>query len=238
MNASAFRRAITLNTLRSCQLFAGLPASDLEAIAAFIVPKQLGKGDFLFHEGDTSAGFYVVQKGAINLHRVSAAGKEQVLHLFCPVESFAEGTFAGTGTYPANARATEPTTVLHVPKTEFTEMLRRRPELSLRMLGAMSQHLRVLVSLVEDLTLKDAETRLANWLLRRCPRPLRNSAVEIPLGRTKRVLAAEMGTTSETLSRLLAKFRDHKLVQVNGKSITITRPLDLQKLLDRHLGEG
>jgi CRP-like cAMP-binding protein len=52
------------------------------------------------------------------------------------------------------------------------------------------------------------------------------------------VLAAEMGTTSETLSRLLAKFRDRKLLQVNGKSIIITRPLDLQKLLDRHLGEG
>src|SRR5690349_4145142 len=122
MDASAFRRAITLNTLRSCQLFAGLPASDLEAIAGFVLPKQLGKGEYLFHEGDASTGFYVVQKGAINLHRVSASGKEQVLHLFCPVESFAEGTLPGNGTYPANARATESTTVLHVPKTEFTEM--------------------------------------------------------------------------------------------------------------------
>lgn len=235
LDASAFKRAVILNTLRSCQLFSGLPAADLEAIAAFIVPKQLGKGEYLFREGDPSNGFYVVQKGAINLHRVSASGKEQVLHLFCPIDTFAEATLAGDGTYPATARATEATTVLLVPKAEFTEMLRRRPELSLRMLGAMSQHLRVLVGLVEDLTLKDAETRLANWLLQRCPRPLRNAAIEIPLGRTKRVLAAEMGTTSETLSRLLAKFRERKVLRVKGRSITILRPLELQKLLEAHL---
>jgi CRP/FNR family transcriptional regulator len=238
LDASAFKRAVILNTLRSSQLFSGLPAADLEAVAAFIVPKQLGKGEYLFREGDPSNGFYVVQKGAINLHRVNLAGKEQVLHLFCPVESFAEGTLAGQETYPANARATEPTTVLLVPKTEFTEIVRRRPDLSLRMLGSMSQHLRVLVGLVEDLTLKDAETRLANWLLQRCPRPLRRQPVEIPLGRTKRVLAAEMGTTSETLSRLFAKLRDRKILAVNGKTITVLRPLELQKLLERHLGSA
>ena len=236
MDVSAFRRAVTLNTLRSCQLFAGLPASDLEAIATFVVPKQVAKGDYLFYEGDQSTGFYIVQKGAINLHRMSGSGKEQTLHLFCPVESFAEGTLAGRDTYPANARATEATTVLHVPKTEFTEMFRRRPEVALRILGSMSQHLRVLVSLVEDLTLKDAESRLANWLLQRCPKPLRNKPVEIPLGRTKRVLAAEMGTTSETLSRLFAKFRQHNVLKVSGQNLTVTRPLELQKLLDRHLG--
>lgn len=236
INTSAFRTAVILNTLRSCPLFAGLPPAELESIASFVVPKQLGKGDYLFYEGDPSSGFYIVQKGAINLHRMSANGKEQVLHLFCPVESFAEGTLAGSSTYPATARATEATTVLHVPKAEFTEMLRRRPELALRMLGAMSLHLRVLVSLVEDLTLKDAETRLANWLLQRCPRPLQNRPTEISLGRTKRVLAAEMGTTSETLSRLLAKFRQHNVLEVNGKNIIVTRPLGLQKLLDRHLG--
>ena len=227
---------MVLNTLRSCQLFTGLPPSELESIASFIVPKQLRKGDYLFYEGDSSTGFYIVQKGAINLHRMSANGKEQVLHLFCPVESFAEGTLAGSGTYPASARATEATTVLQVPKGEFTEMLRRKPELALRMLGSMSQHLRVLVSLVEDLTLKDAETRLANWLLHRCPKPLQNRPIQIPLGRTKRVLAAEMGTTSETLSRLLAKFRQHNVLQVKGQTIMVTRPLGLKTLLDRHLG--
>lgn len=237
LEANTFRQAIIENTLRSCQLFVGLPTSDVAAIASFAVPKNLDKGDYLFHEGDRSEGFYIVQKGAINVHRVSAAGKEQVIHLFRPIESFAEGSLATEAGYPADARATEPTTVLLVPKIEFIELLRKRPELALRMLGSMSQHLRVLVGLLDDLTLKDMETRLANWLLKRCPRSVGDGAVEIKLDRTKRVLAAEMGTTSETLSRMLAKFRDQNLLRVKGNTITLTKPRELQKLLQRNLGE-
>jgi CRP/FNR family transcriptional regulator len=105
------------------------------------------------------------------------------------------------------------------------------------MLGSMSQHLRVIVGLLDDLTLKDMETRLANWLLKQCPRPVSATQVEIKLDRTKRVLAAEMGTTSETLSRTLAKFRDQKFLRVKGNTLTVTRPDQLQKLLRHHLGE-
>jgi CRP/FNR family transcriptional regulator len=237
LEPSQFRQAIIENTLRSCQLFMGLPAVDIAAIASFVIPKHLDKGEYLFREGDRSEGFYIVQKGTINVHRVSAAGKEQVIHLFRPIESFAEATLATEGGYPADARATEPTTVLLVPKDDFVDLLRRRPELALRMLGSMSQHLRVIVGLLDDLTLKDMETRLANWLLKQCPRPVSAAQVEIKLDRTKRVLAAEMGTTSETLSRTLAKFRDQKLLRVRGDTLTITRPDQLQKLLRQHLGE-
>jgi CRP-like cAMP-binding protein len=238
LEALTFRQAIVENTLRSCQLFMGLPAADIAAIASFAIQKNLDKGDYLFHEGDRSEGFYVIQKGAINVHRVSAAGKEQVIHVFRPIESFAEATLATEGGYPADARATEPSTVLLIPKTDFIELLRRRPDLALRMLGSMSQHLRVLVGLLDDLTLKDMETRLANWLLKRCSQTLGNRTVEIKLDRTKRVLAAEMGTTSETLSRTLAKFRDQNLLRVKGNIITLTRPGELRKLLQRNLGES
>ena len=237
IESAKFRQAVTENTLRACQLFFGLPASDISAIAAFIIPKHLAKGEYLFHEGDPSEGFYIVQRGAINVHRVNSTGKAQVIHVFRPGDSFAEGALATTDGYPADGRATEESTVLLVPKTDFIELLRHRPELALRMLGSMSQHLRVLVGLLDDLTLKDMETRLANWLLLRCPRPLPNEPFVIRLDRTKRVLAAEMGATSETLSRTLAKFRDQKLLRVKGNAITLTRPRELAKVLQRHLGE-
>ena len=56
-------------------------------------------------------------------------------------------------------------------------------------------------------------------------------------GMTKRVLAAELGTISETFSRTLAKFREQKLVSIKGKTITILSPGKLRALLKRNLGE-
>ncbi|MEI7959208.1 MAG: Crp/Fnr family transcriptional regulator, partial [Verrucomicrobiota bacterium] len=166
-NSAAFRNLAIANSLRACALFDGIAAEDLESIATFVVPKALNKGDYLFHEGSPAEGFYVVRSGSINVHRVSPAGREQVISVFRAGQSFAEAAVASQGGYPADARALEASNVLLVPKTDFVELLRRRPELALRMLASMSQHLRVIVGLVDDLTLKDVETRLANWLLKR-----------------------------------------------------------------------
>ena len=69
------KRTAIINTLRSCQLFTGLPLADLENIVDVTVVKTLEKGDYLFHEGDPAHGFYIVRNGAVNVHRVTAAGK-------------------------------------------------------------------------------------------------------------------------------------------------------------------
>ena len=166
--SSALRTTALAATLRSCQLFAGLPPEDLEEIAGFSQLRSLDKGEYLFREGANAEGFYVVQRGAINVHRVSQAGKEQVIAIFRPGASFAEAALATDKGYPADARAVEPSSVILIPKAPFVALFTRRPDLSLRMLASMSMHLRVLVSLVEDMTLKDVETRLINWLLKRC----------------------------------------------------------------------
>lgn len=231
------RQIALRQTLRGCRLFAGLPVPDLEAIAAITLRKPLDKGDYLFREGDVSQGFYIVQEGAINVHRVNAAGKEQVIHVFRAGESLAEATLATDKGYPADARAVERSHVLLVRKREFVSLLKRRPELALRMLGAMSRHLRALVGQIDDLTLKDVETRLAHWLLKRCPRPDSSQPFRIELPATKRILAAELGTVGETLSRTLAKFREQQLLEVKGRILTLLDPARLAALLRRNLGE-
>lgn len=231
------RKVVVAHTLRGCQLFTGLPSEDLDLISSFVIPKELAKGAYLFREGSASEGFYVVQRGAVNVHRVSASGKEQVISVFRAGQSFAEAALASAGGYPADARAIEDSTILLVPKADILALLRNRPELALSMLGSMSQHLRVIVGLLDDLALKDVETRLANWLIKRCPRPLPAHTVSIELDGTKRVLAAEIGTVSETLSRTFADFRKKKLIHVAGKEITILDPQRLGQILRRNLGE-
>lgn len=234
---SEFKHSGLINALQSCQLFVGMALPELNAIAGFTLSNPVAKGSYLFHEGDPSRGFYIVETGAINVHRVNAVGREQVIHVFRAGDSFAEGTLATDKGYPADARAVESSQVLLVQKSEILALLRRQPELALRMLGSMSAHLRILVGQLEDLTLKDVETRLANWLTRRCPNPTGDRPATIELSMTKRVLAAELGTVSETFSRTLAKFREQGLIEVKGKTVTVLCPSKLAVLLQRNLGD-
>ncbi|MBL9167426.1 MAG: Crp/Fnr family transcriptional regulator [Verrucomicrobiales bacterium] len=225
------------NALRSCQLFAGMSPLELGTLAEITVVKSVPKGSYLFHEGEPSRGFYVVQTGAINVHRVSAVGKEQVIRVFRAGESFAEASLATDKGYPADARALEQSQVMLVEKAGMLALLRRQPELALRMLASMSSHLRILVAQLEDLTLKDVETRLANWLLKRCPNPASEKPLKIELTMTKRDLASELGTVSETFSRTLAKFREQNLIEVKGRVVSVLNPAKLAGLLRRNLGE-
>ena len=224
-----------MGSLRCSQLFSGLPPEDLAAITAFTVVQTLAKGAYLFHEGEPSRGCYLVQSGAVNVHRVNAAGKEQVIHIFRAGESFAEASLASPMGYPAHARVVESGTVLLIPKAPILDLIGRRPDLALRMLGSMSTHLRVLVGMLDDLTLKDVETRLLNWLVKN-GRTAPGGVIRLP--GTKRELAAELGTSSETLSRTLARLRDQKMIAVGTRAITVLAAPALAALLRRNLGEA
>jgi CRP-like cAMP-binding protein len=235
LSSAENKRCALAGTLRGCQLFSELATEDLIAVAAFTVLKNLTRGKYLFHQGAPSEGFYLVQRGAINVHRVSPAGKEQVIHVFRAGESFAEASLASPTGYPADARAVESSTVLLIPKAPALALIGRRPDLALRMLGSMSVHLWVLVGMLDDLTLKDVETRLLNWLVKR-QRTAANGVIS--LSGTKRVLAAELGTSSETLSRTLGRLRKQKFITVGARTITVVDTAALLAHLRRNLGES
>lgn len=231
------RSAALGNTLRRCELFAGLSGEELQRIVELTLLRPLARGEYLFREGEPSRGFYIVQSGAVCVHRVNAAGKEQVIQVFRTGQSFAEAALASESGYPADARALEATTVLIVQKAGFVELLKERPELALRMLASMAIHLRALVGQLQDLTMKDVETRLIHWLLKQCPNPECEQPFTVQLKGTKRALAAELGTVSETFSRTLAKLREQGLVEVDGPRILLRHPRGLRALLHHHLGE-
>ncbi|MBL9186772.1 MAG: Crp/Fnr family transcriptional regulator [Opitutaceae bacterium] len=222
-------------SVRCAQLFSGLPPADVSCIAALSQPVALAKGEYLFREGEPSRGFFLVRTGAINVHRVSAAGREQVIHVFRAGETFAEAALASPTGYPADARAVEAGSVLLFPKRPMLDLLAGRPDLALRMLGSMSAHLRVLVGMLDDLTLKDAETRVLNWIVQRCPPA---GAAEVRLASTKRVLAAELATSSETLSRTFARLRDAGLIEVRGLTVRVRDAAALRARFRRLLGEA
>lgn len=236
-STSNLKSAAITATLGRCPIFRGLPSDVLRTISSFTAIKSLDRGDYLFHENDPATGFFIVQTGTINVHRVNALGKEQVIHLFRAGESFAEGTLATDRGYPADAIAAEPSQLLHVAKTDFVAMVHRAPDLAIRMLATMSKHLRDLVGQIDDLQLKNVETRLANWILKHCPDPSADRPHTFTLAVSKSVIAAEIGTVGATLSRTIAKLRDKNLVTVEAKDVTVHCPAVLAAYLRSQLGD-
>lgn len=217
----AFRRTAIVAALRQCRLFSELAGEDLEAVADGCAARTLAKGETLFREGDVAEGFYVMRSGAVSIVRLTPDGREQIICVFQPPESFAEVTLATVDTYPANAVALESSQVILVRKATFRDLIFRKPELSLRMLASMSVHLKYLVQHLQDLKGRQVEARLADFLLKQSPAAAAGCPAVIELKVTKKVLAGQLGVTSETLSRTLARFRDEKLIKVTGPRVQI-----------------
>lgn len=235
---SSISSSARLAALQGCRMFESLNAADLSRISEFAVLRKVRKGEFLFREGEPTRGFYIVRSGAVNVHRIAPDGREKTIHLFRAGESLAEATVAeGTG-YPAHACAVEPTSVIFIPREDFLDLLKRHPELALRMLSSLSQHLRILVNALDDMTRKDVETRLAHWLLKRCPSPRSAQPADVRLDVTKTVLAAELRVRNETLSRALNRLVATGFIESGGRTVRVLDPLRLETALQLGFGRA
>jgi len=211
------------DVLRVTPLFAALPEEDLRALVSLVVPLRFGKKETIFQEGDVVEGFYVVASGKVKVFKMSEEGKEQVLHVVEPGGSFAEAALFEGGHYPAYAETLSEAEVLFLRKQPFLELIEKRPALSLRMLASLSARLRWMARLVEDISLRDVETRILLFLWRemvdRGVAIKDGATLELPFG--KNVLAARLGAAPETFSRALKKLQEEGRIDVRGKRIRI-----------------
>jgi len=225
---SALRRTALIATLRQSRMFADLSSENLEAVADVCTVKSLEKGEMLFREGDKAEGFYVLQTGAISVFKITPDGREQIICVFRPPESFAEVTLATLEAYPANGVALDNAKVILVQRAGFRDLICRKPELSLHMLASMSLHLKHLVQTLQDYKGRQIEGRLADWLFKHLPAGA--TVFELPV--TKKNLAGQLGVTSETLSRTFARFRDEGLIRVEGPRVHVLNSAGLRAYID------
>lgn len=229
--SSGYRQLVLENALIGCPLFAGLRAVDLENVVRIAWLKTVGPGERLFYEGDVNHGLYVVQSGVVRLFRVNASGHEQVVHIARPGESFGEESLFAQSGHALNAAAVQSSRLVILPRNEFVTYLRTNPELLLRVVKALSGHVREMIGLLDDLRLKSAKARLANWLLERCPNRNSDEPQSISLSIPKRVVASELGMASETFSRTLAELQQMELLVVRGRTLVLSSPRQLDRTL-------
>jgi len=219
-----------LKIISKTPLFQNLSEDDLKKIRRISVDKFFNKGQTVFSEGDEGIGFYVVAAGKVKIYKVSLEGKEQILHIYGPGNPFGEVPVFSGENFPANAQTLLKSHLLFFPRSAFTDLISRNPSLCLNMLAVLSMRLRQFTIQVENLSLKEVPGRLASYLLYLVKEQESEDGVSLPI--SKGQLASLLGTIPETLSRILARMSDSRLIDVSGGDITILDNFGLEELAE------
>ena len=219
-----------LNHIARVPLFEGLPPQQIEDLAMIVTDQVFRKGETIFSEGEDGNGFYVVITGRVKIFKLSAEGKEQILHFFGPGEPFGEVPVFTGQHFPANAEAIEESRVFFFPRRSFVDLVKRNPSLALNMLAVLSKRLRRFAGLIDDLSLKEVPGRLAAYLLYLSSQNQGSKDLELTI--TKAQLASLLGTIPETLSRILGKLSSQGLIETDGRRIRILDSESLQELAE------
>jgi CRP-like cAMP-binding protein len=145
--------------------FQGLSENQLNEIKKIVVNRHYTKGELIFSEGEHGDGFYVVAGGMIKIFKMSIEGKEHIMRIVGPGESFGQVSVYAGRTFPAGAQAIAKSHLLFLPRSTFVDLITHNPSLALSMLASLSMRLREFTVHVERLALKEVPGRLAAYLI-------------------------------------------------------------------------
>jgi len=194
--------------LNRCQLFAQVDTARCRRLAEFGSIRKFAKGQLIFRQGDECPGIYVVDTGMVRVFKTGPSGKEHVLHMVGPDHTFAEVAAIGGFDCPANAEAVVPTVCVLLPLEAFRKEMTTDHQLCLEMMTGLSFWVRHLISLMEDLVLRDAVGRVARFLLESATET--DGTVKLP--GLKRHIASHLNLTSEAFSRTFGRLIEAGLI--------------------------
>lgn len=218
--------------LKMSELFSQLDDAALDEVASAAATRKAARGEMLFYEGDPAQAFYIVGSGKVKVFKMSPEGKEQILMIAQTGDSVAEAALFAGGAFPASAQSMEKSELLAINREKFVALLGRNPDLAVNLIARLSGLLRQMTRLVEGLSLTDVTTRLVHYLSSQRHPKTGEQLTEIILPEKKTVLASQLGTIPETLSRSLAKLVREGVIAVDGPRITVLDIPALQNYAD------
>jgi CRP/FNR family transcriptional regulator len=215
--------------LRDCNFFSQVKPEGFAKLAAIAVLRSFQKGERIFRQQQECPGMFIVGRGLVRVFKTAPTGKEHVLHMVGPGNTFAEVAAIGGFRCPANAEAVTPTVCALLPADLFQKLLAENHPLCLEILVGLTFWVKHLVTLVEDISLRDALGRLARFLVEM--QPLEDGAIELPS--LKRHVASHLNLTSETFSRTLSRLIEAELVvELDGNRLELRDREALRRLAD------
>ena len=212
-----------------CSLFAQVDIARKQRLAQMSVVRRFDKSVTIFRQGDDCPGVYVVANGMVRVMKIGPSGKEHVLHMAGPGHTFGEVAAIGDFPCPANAETVTAATCALIPADPFRALLGEDHQLCLEMITGLSVWVRQLISLMEDVVLRDAVGRVARFLLQ----SEADSDGTIKLPSLKRHVANHLNLTSETFSRTFGRLVEAGLViELSNGRVRLPNPDGLRAVTD------
>ena len=210
--------------LRAFALFSALDEGSLADLARRLRPCAFRPGRFIVTEGEQPPGLFLVLAGRVRLSRTAPDGREQVLAMVSPGESFNAVPIFDGQPNPTTARAMSPVECLLLPRADVLALMRAHPDLALAALRELAGELREVVSLVEDLAFRSVRGRLARHLLVEAA----GGTAEL----TQQELAERAGTVREIAGRALRRMAEEQLVRLERGRVIVLDPAGLERVAD------
>jgi CRP-like cAMP-binding protein len=222
--------AIDSEFLKSNPYFSGLNTAELSLIGQHMFEKRVERGEVILLEGEPADTLFFINSGVVKIFKTSIEGKEQILNIVRPGESFNDVSIFDDGPNPASAQAMGPAILYGIKKDELKVILREYPKVVLNIIRVLAERVRQLVSLVEDLSFRHVIGRVAKILLEHAgdgtgPGPRL----------TQQEMAAMAGTVREVVSRSLRALEEDGVIRLERNRIVITDKKALQEMVGRSI---
>lgn len=191
-----------------------------EQILKLMQKKKFPKNTLIFSQEGEANGLYLITKGSVKISKISPLGKEMLIEILGPGNTFGEASLLAQQNSSDTATAAEETEIYFISKKDFQPLLERHPEVYQSIVQSLIRWMDKLNSVIENISLSSARDRVWSYICRldrEQNRPL------IQLSGKKYDVALMLGLRPETFSRTLAELEAEGLIKMNHKQIQILK---------------
>ena len=217
---------------REERLFCNLPEQTVKALSAITSSASYPKGATLFVEGQPARGVFILCSGRVKLSTSSADGKTLILRISEPGEVLGlPATVTGT-CYELTADVVEPAQANFIARNDFLGFLKDNGEAALRVAQQLGETYHAAIAEMRTIGLShSAGEKLARFLLEWAANyPEEKGQIRLKLTLTHEEIVM-IGSSRETVTRLLADFRRKQLLQVMGSTLIIKNKAALESIV-------
>ncbi len=210
--------------LQQVELFQGLSAEELGALAASSTTRAFPKNTVVIHENDPADSLFIIESGRVKVYCSDKNGKEFIMNTQGEGDYFGELALLDDSSRSASVRTVEKSSFCIIYKDDFNRVLDENPNIARKLITNLAARVRKLTADVKSLALQDVYGRVANVLMD-LAEERGDGSLFIPEKLTQQDIADRVGASREMVARILKDLTIGDYIRFEGRHIIINTRL-------------